>query len=415
MKVRLKYVCKSKGQYGLNVSSDEYQPDGVRFIRTTDITEDGELRQGDEKYVSRDLSRGYFLNAGDILFSRSGTVGRAYLHDVSLRAQYAFAAYLVRFSPRPGVMPRYVFYVSRSSVFQDQVSAGSVQSTISNFNAEKYGDIEIQLPSYDEQRAIADFLDRKTAAIDALIEKKQRLIALLAEKRAALIHQAVTKGLDPDVPMKDSGVPWIGEIPAHWTVVKLVSAFPVIDCKHRTPTYRDQGYAVVSTTEVSPGVLDLSIVTRFIDEPDFLDMTGGGRAPQQGDVIYSRNASLGTAAYIDSGEPFSMGQDVVLLKAANGDGRFLCYQLNSSSCRVQVEMECIGSTFKRINVSKIRDLKICCPPYDEMKQISASLDHRVSDIDLTVSSVKKQLKTLKEYRQALITAAVTGQLDIPTS
>jgi type I restriction enzyme S subunit len=139
---------------------------------------------------------------------------------------------------------------------------------------------------------------------DALIEAKRRLIALLEEKRAVLISQVVTKGLDPDVPMKDSGIEWLGEIPAHWEAIELRRGWDVRDCKHRTAEYVfADGIPIVSTTEIKPGRLSLEN-TRLTTLEDFLDLTEGGRLPQCGDIIYSRNASLGSAAYVDTNEQF---------------------------------------------------------------------------------------------------------------
>lgn len=261
------------------------------------------------------------------------------------------------------------------------------------------------------QRAIAAFLDRKTAAIDALIEKKQKLLDLLAEKRAALINQAVTKGLDPSVPMKDSGVPWIGEIPAHWEVMPLRLRARVVDCKHRTPTYVEHGFPLVSTTEVKPGRLDLSVVTRLVDDDDFDEMTEN-RRPRRGDLIYSRNASLGAAAYVDTDEPFAMGQDVVLI-TAESDLLYLSQFLNSQVGMTQVELACIGSTFKRLNVSHIKQIQVCVPPPDEAKRIAAHVDEHDRHQTVLRQRLTGHVDRLQEYRQALITAAVTGQLDTP--
>jgi len=277
--------------------------------------------------------------------------------------------------------------------------------------SELWRKFELPLPPLPTQKAIADFLDRKTAAIDALIEKKQRLLALLAEKRAALINQAVTKGLDPNVPMRDSGVAWIGEIPAHWEVVPLRLYAKVIDCKHRTPEYIEEGFPIVSTTEVKPGRLDLTPVTRRVGEADFQDMTQN-RTPTRGDIIYSRNASLGAAAYVDTDEPFAMGQDVVLITKPDLDLLYLSYQLNSLVGMTQVDLVCIGSTFKRINVGQIKQIQVCGPPPAEAEQIAAFIDHEEQRQESLRKSLERHLERLQEYRQALITAAVTGQLGI---
>ena len=337
--------------------------------------------------------------------SFQGGLERAWVQG-AIRSSY------VVLRPSSEVHPPFFAHMFKSSAYIQALQATSNfirDGQDLNFN--NFRLVNLPRVPMEQQRAIADFLDRKTAAIDSLIAKKERLLALLAEKRAALIHQAVTKGLDPSVPMKDSGVPWIGKIPAHWSVSKVKRVAQVVDCKHRTPSYVERGYPVVSTTEVNPGILDLSIATRFINEQDFLDMTEGGRRPTLGDIIYSRNASLGAAALVVSPDPFAMGQDVVLIRT-QGAGLFLSHVLNSPVGLAQVNLACVGSTFKRINVSQIRELDVPWPPQQERPVISKRIKRLDEDFNALSSALIRQVGHLREYRQALITAAVIGQLDL---
>jgi len=273
------------------------------------------------------------------------------------------------------------------------------------------GNIFLPTPPIETQKLIATFLDSKTAAIDTLIDKKQRLIQLLEEKRTALINQSVTKGLNPNVSMKDSGIPWIGEIPEHWQICELRRKWEVIDCKHKTPEYIERGYPLVSTTEVKPRKIDLSIITRYISAKDFFDMTEN-RLPKKGDIIYSRNASLGSAAYVDTDELFAMGQDVVLITSKNQDQLFLSYYLNSKLGMSQVDLACVGSTFRRINVGQIRQIIITLPPINEQAEIGQYLEKATQFFSKNISIIGNQIEKLQEYRRSLITAAVTGKLNI---
>jgi type I restriction enzyme, S subunit len=280
-----------------------------------------------------------------------------------------------------------------------------------NISQEIVKNLRVFAPNIATQKSIASFLDRKTAAIDTLIAKKQRLIQLLEEKRTALIDRAVTKGLNPNAPMKESGISWIGKIPEHWEVCELRRRWDVIDCKHKTPEYIDSGYPLVSTTEVKPGKIDLSIITRYISEEDFFDMTES-RLPQRGDLIYSRNASLGSAAYIDTDELFAMGQDVVLITSQNQDQLYLSYYLNSKLGTLQVDLACVGSTFRRINVGQIRQILITVTPIQEQVEIGRYLERITEFFEKNISLVGRQIEKLQEYRRSLITAAVTGKLAI---
>jgi type I restriction enzyme S subunit len=272
--------------------------------------------------------------------------------------------------------------------------------------------VDLPLVPIDEQAAIAAFLDRETAKIDALIAEQQRLIELLQEKRQAVISHAVTKGLNPDAPMKDSGIEWLGEVPEHWGFGPLKRFWEVIDCKHVTVPFLDEGFPVASVMEVREFELDLSQVLRTSEE-HFRLLTDGGRQPRRGDVIYCRNtANTGTSAYVGTDEPISIGQDVVLIKSTDHNGRFLNYILHSGLMATQLETLLVGSTFKRINVAEIRSLAVTCPPTAEQDAIAAFLDARTSDYKALSADASRAIGLLQERRSALISAAVTGQIDI---
>ena len=267
-------------------------------------------------------------------------------------------------------------------------------------------------PDINTQVNISDFLDRETAEADALIAKYERLLELLEEKRVALITQVVTKGLDPNVPIKDSGVEWIGKIPAHWKIGPLKRFCRVVDCKHVTVDFWDEGIPVASVREVQEFDLNLDSANRTSTE-SYSEMVEGGRRPQRGDIIYCRNVSVGAAAYVNTDEAFAMGQDVCLIRS-NIDGRFLNYVLHSSMMRDQLNMVCIGATFNRINVATIRELVIPWPSSDEQTRIAHYLDQQCSMLNELKNAVKRAKVLARERRSALITAAVTGQIDVTT-
>ena len=190
--VPLKYYCAGPPEYGLNIPAGEYSDDGVRFLRTTDIGTQGGLGPGDGVYVPREatLEPRHRLRTGDLLFSRSGSLGRCLRFDASM-GEATYAGYLVRFRPGPHADPRFLEYCAQSEPFQAAIEADAITSTISNFNAERYASIKVPYLPTSEQRAIADYLDAETARIDALITKKQQLIHLLNERIDASIMDVV--------------------------------------------------------------------------------------------------------------------------------------------------------------------------------------------------------------------------------
>lgn len=316
--------------------------------------------------------------------------------------------------PCEGLDARFLFYLTLSHPFRaigasTMYGAGGQKRVPDTFIRNFRPGIP---PDEREQRTIATFLDRETGRIDALIAKKEELIRLLEEKRAALISHVVTKGLDPNVPMKDSRVEWFDTVPVHWECLPLKRRWTVRDCKHVTPEYVDDGIPLVSTTEVKPGTLDLSGCFRFIEEEWFAHMTGGGRLPRRGDIIYSRNASLGAAAYVDSDERFAMGQDVVLITSPGRDQKFLSHVLNAEVVTEQVVRLQMGSTFSRINVDDIKALIVPVPPIPEQEAIADHIDGVNQSVEQIAAALRASAELLREHRQALITAAVTGKIDL---
>lgn len=264
------------------------------------------------------------------------------------------------------------------------------------------------VPPINEQTAIAGFLDEKCGKIDAAIAQKQKLIELLKERKQIIIQNAVTKGLDPSVKMKDSGVEWIGEIPEHWEVKKLKNISKITDCKHLTPNYRQQGIPVVSTGNVKPEKLTLDSA-RFVSEEDYLILTEGDRIPLQGDIVYSRNASVGSAAMIRSDFKFCLGQDVCLIRTKI-NSRFLEILLNSRVVMGQLERALQGSTFKRINIQQIKEFYLLIPSIQLANKIVEFIEAESTKIDQAIAVQQQQIEKLKEYKTSLIDAAVTGKI-----
>ena len=219
---RFKFLLTSPLKYGANESAELSDPELPRYIRITDVREDGTLREETFRSLPEEIADPYLLEEGDILLARSGaTVGKTFIYKKAW-GRAAYAGYLIRARTAQGVLNAdFAYYFLQSSAYWHWLNSIFIQATIQNVSAEKYANLFMPLPEYYEQQAITRFLDFKTAQIDALIAKQQALLHKLAEKRTALISHAVTKGLDSSVPMKDSGVEWLGKIPAHWDAKRL--------------------------------------------------------------------------------------------------------------------------------------------------------------------------------------------------
>ena len=279
-------------------------------------------------------------------------------------------------------------------------------------NTGDFFDIKIPVPPPSELHTIAAFLDREAAKIDELVGEQQRLIELLKEKRQAVISHAVTKGLNPHAPMKRSGIEWLGEVPEHWEFGTLKRFWDVVDCKHVTVPFLEEGFPVASVMEVRGFDLDLSHVLRTSEEFYKL-LIGGDRQPLRGDIIYCRNtANTGTSAYVWTDEPIAIGQDVVLIKSRRQNGRYLNYILHGDFMAGQLDTLMVGSTFKRINVADIRMLMVVCPPRAEQDEIVRFIDSKTPKFDTLIVEAQRGIDLLRERRTALISAAVTGKIDV---
>ena len=272
--------------------------------------------------------------------------------------------------------------------------------------------LSIWLPSEKEQQLIAKFLDHETAKIDNLIEKQQQLIELLKEKRQAVISHAVTKGLNPDVPMKDSGVEWLGEVPEHWGVTRLkYECSHIVDCPHSTPNYTEDGdFPAIRTADIFAGYLNLEKCRQVTK--DVYDERNARLIPRAGDIIYSREGErFGIGAAIPEGAKVCLAQRVMLFRAKSTPG-YLMWALNSSSTYNQAQQDCIGSTSPHVNVDTIKNFILAWPPENERVEISNFILQISSSVESLVTFFTKKLELLQERRTALISAAVTGKIDV---
>lgn len=269
-------------------------------------------------------------------------------------------------------------------------------------------------PQAEEQGAIAAFLDHETAKIDALIAEQEKLIELLKEKRIAVISHAVTKGLDPTVPMKDSGVEWLGQVPEHWNVtrVKFVCS-KIVDCLHSTPEYDDDGkYYVVRTADVDRGVLltrDIRKVTvhTYIERISRLE-------PLCGDIVYSREGErFGMAALIPENMKICLGQRMMMLRVTKEvESAYLMWFLNSLCVYNQVRCMVGGATSPHVNIADVVNFYIVNPPIEEQHAIAGEISLETKRIDTLIGEAQRAITLLKERRSALISAAVTGKIDV---
>ena len=218
---RLKFCVRTPIKNGIGAAAEYDDPTWPRYVRITDIAGPRELRSATFASLPPQVALEAPFEVGDLLAASVGaTFGKTYYHTREM-GLVAYAGYLAKISLNKDFDPRFVSYWTESNHYWHQITTSVVQSTIQNFSASKYAELRLPTPMLRTQRAIADYLDRETARLDALVAEKERLLGLLDEKRRAIITRAVTRGLAPNVPLRDSGIPWLGKIPAHWEIWKV--------------------------------------------------------------------------------------------------------------------------------------------------------------------------------------------------
>ena len=271
----------------------------------------------------------------------------------------------------------------------------------------------LPIPTDFEQCAITNFLDRKTEQIDELIRIKERRIELLQEQRIALINQAVTKGLDPNVEMKPSGVEWIGDIPRHWDTVPLTKFLEsIIDYRGRTPEKTEDGRFLVTAKNIRDGQIDYEISQEFTPENEYQRLMTRG-IPKIGDVLFTTEAPLGEVANVDD-DSIALAQRIIKFRPKQDflNPYFLKYWILSYSFQSDLQRHATGSTAQGIKASKLCLLKLNIPHLNEQKQIVEYLNQRNRETNELISVEQRKIELLKEYRQSLISEAVTGKIDV---
>lgn len=292
--------------------------------------------------------------------------------------------------------------------------AKGIRERSTEFRYKEFAELVVPFPPLAEQRAIAAFLDRETARIDTLIARQAALIALLQEKRKALISHAVTKGLDAAAPMKDSGVAWLGAVPAHWVILPLkLSVLEIVDCKNRTPPYYVDGkYLVVRTSNVRNGKLDLEEAS-YTNEEGFQEWTKRG-IPQEGDVLFTREAPMGEACIVPKDLCLCLGQRMMYIRPdpESLSNYFLLYSIYSSIIEEYIKTASAGSIVAHLKVGQVYSMPTIIPPISEQALIVETLNNETSKLDTLIAKAEQFIELLREHRSSLIAAAVTGAIDV---
>ncbi len=273
----------------------------------------------------------------------------------------------------------------------------------------------IPVPSEREQKRIADYLNTKCSKIDSIIEKQQAVIEKLKEYKLSVITEAVTKGLNSDVEMIDSGVEWIGEVPKHWENKKLLSVLSmrVIDGPHESPTLVDEGVPYISATAIENGKINFDKKRGYITA-EYCDECDKRYKPQKNDILLIKlGASTGQVAIVETEGRFNIWVPLAAIRC-NGFAipKFVYYAFKSDYFIKQMEQSWTYGTQQTLGVKTIERLRLLCPNVEEQNRIVSFLDDKCKTIDTAVVNREKIVSKLEEYKKSLIYEVVTGKKEV---
>lgn len=315
--------------------------------------------------------------------------------------------------PNEKLEPRFLYYWLKAN-YQNirNMGGGDLRDGL---NLEMLASIKLPLPPLDTQQSIVEYLDDELSRISSLIYEKQTLISLLKEKRQALISHYVTKGIDDNVPMKDSGVEWIGAIPESWSVRKLNSICSILTCGvAATPDYVESGIPFLSAQNVKGGRVDLSKGHKFITEDFHTELTKN-RKPTKGDILLTRVGTIGEVGIVDVDFEFSVFVSLTHIRLIPTEctAQFFKYLFESKFVKeLNLAVTLTGAGVGNLNVQDLREYRLPLPDIATQEAIVEALDNKVNVIERLIDETEKSVTLLKEHRTALISAAVTGKIDV---
>jgi type I restriction enzyme S subunit len=345
------------------------------------------------------------------LWAWAGGLGVSQHHGI---ISTAYSVYRSR--PSAQLNPRFLHELVRSSAFNWELQVRSKGIWISRLQLTDtaFLDAPIPLPPPSEQAAIVRFLDWANGRLERAIRAKRKVIALLHEQKQAIIHKAVTQGLDPNVPKKDSGVPWLGEIPAHWEVMPIKRVATVLNgFAFSSETYTDSGIPLIRIGDVkSTGSVDIEHAAKlpgdYLASHSFVEIKNGDLA------MAMTGATIGKVARYTHDCPSLLNQRVCAFRCRSGRAtqEYLFLLLSSRLYLQQVLMACYGGAQPNISDSTLADFKMPIAPFDLQNEIVASVTNETGPLTTAIERYEREITLLREYRTRLVADVVTGKLDV---
>ncbi|MCV0430713.1 restriction endonuclease subunit S [Nitrosopumilus sp.] len=427
--IPLQYLASSEsnaftdGPFGSNLKSSEYVDSGVLLIQLNNIG-DGKFYLKNPTYITEEkfqsLSKHNAI-PGDVVVSKmADPIARACLVP-DIESKYFIVSDCIRLRTKDNVNNQFLTYAINSPYFRQRAASFGGGSTRQRIQLTQLKKLSIILPE-KEQKQIINYLDKKTKKIDDEILKNQKLIELLKEQKQSVINHAVTKGLDDTITMKDSGIDWVGKIPKHWNVKsiryilipgKLGIKIGPFGSSLKLNSMSKSGFKVYGQENVIKRDFDLG--ERFIDKKKFDEMIVHEIVPN--DIIVTMMGTTGLSQVVPKKiQKGIMDSHLVRIRSNNQicDTNFLSLLINSSDyVKFELKLESKGSIMEGLNSSILKSVKILLPEsIKEQKQITDHLDKKTKAVDSLILKIELQIKQLQEFRESLISSAVTGKIQV---
>ena len=391
-------------------------------LRSTEQTVDGNwcIERPAKRSLSESENKATLLEEGDLLITKSSGsslhIGKTTLvtrHIADLRCHYS--NFMQRLRLKSSLRPKLCWYILNNNLSREQFNYLSNSTTgLANLNAKTIGSIYIPIPKEAEQVSILNFLDKETAKIDDLISKQEQLIELLHERKQATISTATTNGLNPSAPKKHSGVEWLEEVPEHWAIKKISKVTTKITNGYVGPTrdiLRKEGIPYIQATHVKEG--ELRFDQNYFVDKDWSDNHAKSILTEGDVLIVQTGAGTGDIGYVSKKESgFNCHALIILSSKEELCGQYLANVLMSAYGKQYLESIQTGGMHPHLNCGNVKFMQIPIPPICEQLEIISLIKARSKKFNELISQAEKSVSVLKERRSALISAAVTGQIDV---
>lgn len=412
---KVKYLATEPGTLFLDgdwIESDVIEESGIRYLTTGNVGAGFYKEQGSGYISEKTFSELHCLNVypGDLMISRlNEPIGRSCIIP-DTESRYVVAVDNVILRPNANYNKKFIMYGMNADGYAEHANMIARGATMSRISRSQLGQFWLAFPNIEEQQAIADFLDKECTQIDSIAADLERQIALLQQYKKSLITETVTKGLDKSVPMKDTGVEWIGQIPEHWDVepIKYRVTFHNGDRGENYPTkseLQSEGIPFINAGHLEGDGLNMANMD-YISEEKYRIM--GGVKLRSGDILYCLRGSVGKNAIVDMNQG-TVASSLVAIRSVRISAEYLYYCLNSHIEEVQRYWWDNGTAQPNLSADNLGKYKICIPPVEEQKAIVKYLNNICSQIDNLIIGKKKQLSTIQQHKKSLIYEYVTGK------